>query len=297
MKHLLILGAQGQVGRALATEAHDRGIPHAALGHAQCDITDRAAVACAVTGSRLVVNCAAYTAVDEAEAHEEAAYRVNATGVVNVAAACAGAGIPLIHLSTDYVFDGESPRPYREDDTPRPLNAYGRTKLAGEEEVRRYLPAHIILRTSWIFSAHGQNFVRTILRLARTRRELRVVNDQFGGPTAAADIAKAILDISTAVERPGFGGWGTYHFAGAPSVSWYEFACSILGAGGPKVLPVSTKQFPRAARRPRNSVLDCSRLEQAFGITQPDWRMDLAATRDALALEHIPATTNIFMMS
>jgi len=282
MTHLLILGGGGQVGRALAEKARAQGIPHAALGRAECDITDARALESAVAGAHMAVNCAAFTAVDAAEQEEETAYRVNALGAGNVAAACAAAGIPILHISTDYVFNGESPRPYREDDIPGPLNAYGRSKLAGEENVRKCQPAHVILRTSWIFSGHGQNFVTTMLRLARSESELRVVHDQVGGPTAANDIAEAIVEIVLVCKKPEFAGWGTYHLAGTPAVSWYEFARASVGEGGPPVVPAGSAEFPRPARRPRKSVLDCSRIARVFGIAQPDWRARLAQLREAL---------------
>src|SRR5262245_61704812 len=183
MTAVLILGGEGQVGRALAAAAHRRGIEARSAGRGDCDIADRAAVERAVGWARLVVNCAAFTAVDQAETAVAAAYGVNAVGAENVAAACADAGVPLVHLSTDYVFDGASPAPAPEDAATSPLGVYGRSKLAGELAVRARLASHIILRTSWIFSSHGENFVRTILRLARTQEELRVIDDQVGGPT------------------------------------------------------------------------------------------------------------------
>jgi len=279
---LSILGASGQVGRALAALARQESIPHRALGRAECDITEPLAVKRAVAESRIVVNCAAYTAVDRAESDQDAAYSVNSLGAENVAAACAQAGIPLVHLSTDYVFDGTSAQPASEDDPPRPLNAYGRSKLGGEEKVRERLASHIILRTSWIFSAHGANFVKTILRRARSQSELRVVDDQIGGPTAADDLAKAIIRIVEACERPGFSRWGTYHISGAPPVSWYDFARAIVAGLGMVVVPIATKDFPAAARRPPNSVLDCSRTLRVFGLRQPDWRAALADVHETL---------------
>jgi dTDP-4-dehydrorhamnose reductase len=282
MMQLSILGAHGQVGRALAALAGQENIPYRALARAECDITDPLAVRHAVAESRIVVNCAAYTAVDQAESDQDAAYRVNSLGVENVAAACAEAGIPLVHLSTDYVFDGESSRPAKEDDPPRPLNVYGRSKLAGEEKVRERLACHIILRTSWIFSAHGQNFVKTILRLAGSQPELRVVDDQIGGPTAAADLAPAIIRMVRACEQPGFPHWGTYHFSGAPAVSWHDFARAVVAGHGTVVVPIATKDLLTAARRPPNSVLDCNRIYRIFGIRQPDWRAALADVREAL---------------
>jgi dTDP-4-dehydrorhamnose reductase len=221
-----------------------RGIPHRVFGRKQCDVTDIHAVESAIWDGRWVVNCSSYTAVDQAETEQEAAHRVNAIGPTNIAAVCAAAGIALVHISTDYVFDGESPHPAREDDPPRPLNVYGWSKLGGETAVREALTRHVILRTSWVFSAHGQNFVRAILRLARTQSELRVVNDQIGGPTAAHDIAGAILTIICAASHDAFVGWGTYHYAGSPAVSWYEFACAIVAGSSVAVSPIATSIIP-----------------------------------------------------
>jgi dTDP-4-dehydrorhamnose reductase len=279
---LSILGANGQVGRELTALARQRRIPHRALGKTECDITDPAAVKGALAGSRMVVNCAAYTAVDQAESDADNAYRINAVGAENVALACAEAAIPLLHISTDYVFDGASAQPAKEDDPARPLSVYGCSKFAGEEKVRKHLACHIILRTSWVFSAHGHNFVKTMLRLARTQPQLRVVDDQVGGPTAAADIAEAVLRVTSACQEPRFCSWGTYHFSGAPPTSWYDFARAIVADRGMPVVPLASKDFPTAARRPANSVLDCSRIRQIFGIEQPDWRVSLATVCEAL---------------
>jgi dTDP-4-dehydrorhamnose reductase len=290
MSDLLILGAHGQVGRALVARAGQRCVRHRALGHAECDISDRGAVDQAVKGVRFVVNCAAYTAVDRAETDAQAANRVNVIGAGNVAAASAKVAIPLLHLSSDYVFDGQSRRPAREDDEPGPLSVYGRSKFAGELAVRERLKSHIILRTSWIFSAHGQNFVKTILRLANAKPELRVVADQIGGPTAADDIAKAILDIIAISTRPDFGQWGTYHFSGAPGVSWFEFAKAIVADSSAVVLPIATKDYPLPARRPLNSVLDCSRISRVFGIAQPDWRVALRNVLSELAAKSVASS-------
>ncbi len=283
---LSILGAHGQVGRALTTLAGQRNSPCATLGRADGGVANGDALKRAVAGSKIVVNCAAYTAVDRAETDQESVFRVNALGPQNAAAACAEAGIPLIHLSTDYVFDGESTRPAHEDDPPQPLNVYGRSKLAGEEKVRERLPQHIILRTSWVFSADGANFVKSVLRLAQLQPELRIVADQIGAPTAADDIAQAIIQIANVCEQPSFTAWGTYHFSGMPPVSWYEFACAIVEKHGAVVVPIATKAFPSPARRPLNCVLDCSRILQVFGIQQPDWRPALANVREALTGSH-----------
>jgi dTDP-4-dehydrorhamnose reductase len=275
MTRLVILGAHGQVGGALAARVRQAGMACDAFGQAECDITDPVALKRRIGAGCFIINCAAYTAVDQAETEVEAAYRVNATGAENVATACAEAGVPLVHLSTDYVLDGESQTPAREDDPPRPLNVYGQSKLAGEIAVRQRVGTHIILRSSWIFSARGKNFVKTILGLAKTQSQLRVVEDQIGGPTPADDVAKAILDILAVGTKPGFRDWGTYHFSGVPPVSWYGFARAIVAGSGAVVLPVASKDYPRPARRPLNSVLDCSRILQVFGIRQPDWRAAL----------------------
>jgi dTDP-4-dehydrorhamnose reductase len=285
MSDLVILGAHGQVGRALVAEARQRSVSNRAFGHAECDISDRSAVDQAIKAARFVLNCAAYTAVDRAETEVEAANRVNRIGAGNVADACAQAAIPLFHLSTDYVFDGHDPRPAREDDEPRPLSVYGQSKLGGELAIRERLKSHIILRTSWIFSAHGQNFVKTILRLANTKPELRVVADQIGGPTAADDVATAILEIIAISTAPDFGQWGTYHFSGAPVVSWFEFANAIVAHRGVVVLPIATQDYPLPARRPSNSVLDCSRIYSVFGIAQPDWRVALRNVLNELTVK------------
>jgi dTDP-4-dehydrorhamnose reductase len=244
MNQVLILGAQGQVGRALAARAERLNIPIKALGRGLCDITDRITVGRLVKAARFVVNCAGYTAVDRAESDIDATHRVNVLGGENVAAACAAARVPLLHFSTDYTFGGEGDSPAREDASPRPLNMYGKTKLDGETVVKERHEAHIILRTSWIFSAYGQNFVKTMLRLADKQSELRVVNDQVGCPIAADDIAKAILDIIAISTESGFTRWGTYHFAGTPPVSWYEFARAIVAGSGVVVLPIATQDYP-----------------------------------------------------
>jgi dTDP-4-dehydrorhamnose reductase len=235
------------------------------------------------------MNCAGYTAVDRAESDTEQAFRVNATGAEYIGAACAEAGVPLIHLSTDYVFDGEKSRPWREDDPASPLSVYGKSKLEGELAIRRVHPSHIILRTSWIFSAHGENFVKTILRIADERRQLHVVADQIGGPTAADDLAVAILSIAAAIAKPGFATWGTYHFCGAPPASWYEFARSILENRNTEVLPIASKNYARPAPRPANSVLDCERILRVFAIAQPDWRASLRKVLREIEVERTDA--------
>lgn len=282
---LVIFGAGGQVGRDLADRAAARGLAVRAFARSEVDVTDAAAVADALRGADFVANCAAYTAVDKAESERDQAFAVNATGPGIIAQACADAGAALLHISTDYVFRGNGDRPWREDDPTAPLSVYGESKAAGEAAVRAVLPRHVILRTAWVFAAHGNNFVRTMLRLGAERPELRIVADQKGGPTAAADIAEAILAIRERALAAGFAGWGTYHFAGAPVTTWHGFAAAIFDAAdgpSPALRPIATAEYPTPASRPANSVLDCSKISQVFGIAQPDWRQSLAATLAAL---------------
>src|SRR5215472_1037959 len=280
---LLVLGAAGQIGRELCSLRWPADYHIAGVDRVDVDIANREQVGEAMQRERpdIVVNAAAYTAVDRAESEAEAAFAVNAVGPANLAAACRTAGIPLIHISTDYVFDGSKKGPYREDDSVNPLGVYGRSKEAGDRAVREALPEHVILRTASVYSAHGHNFVRTMLRLAGERPVLRVVADQIGSPTSAADAARAIAAI---VERLAIGEsrWGTYHFAGGGTVSWHGFAEAIFELAGPwrgappKVDAITTAEYPTPARRPANSVLDCRRVAEAFGIMPRPWREALA---------------------
>ena len=290
---LLVLGAAGQVGHELCRRTWPVGYDIAGVDRAGVDIARREAVTQAVARERpdIVINAAAYTAVDRAETEPEAAAAANCSGPANLAAACRDAAIPLIHLSTDYVFDGTKSGPYREDDPVHPLGVYGESKEAGDRAVRRALPRHVILRTAWVYSAHGHNFVRTMLRLAGglqppdlSRGEcpvLRVVADQRGSPTSAADIAAAIAAIVRQLAA-GRTSWGTYHFTGAGTVSWHGFAEAIFELASPwrgpapRVEAITTADYPTPARRPANSVLDCRRIGEAFGIVPRPWRAALA---------------------
>src|SRR6195256_2432767 len=222
---LLVPGAGGQVGRELSRLAWPADYRVATFDRAEVDITRKDAVTAAFDRERpdIVINAAAYTAVDRAESEPDAAWAGNCAGPGYLAAACRSAGIPLIHISTDYVFDGSKKGPYREDDPVKPLGVYGRSKEAGDRAVREALAEHVILRTAWVYSAHGHNFVKTMLRLGGERPVLRVVADQTGSPTSAADIAAAIAGV---VRRIAAGGrhWGTYHFVGAGAVTWHGFA-------------------------------------------------------------------------
>lgn len=281
---LLVLGAGGQIGRALVERA---GAAACGIGRAACDITDPAAVARALAAPWLsaVVNCAAYTQVDQAEREPQRAFAVNAEGAATVARGAAARGLPIIHLSTDYVYAGAGAAPHREDEPALPRNVYGASKAAGDAAVAAGNPAHLILRVSWVFGVYGGNFVKTMLRLGRDRGELRVVADQKGGPSEARDIADAIIAIAAACRRPGFAAWGAYNFAGAPSTSWHGFAEEIFARAGtarPRLIPIATSDYPTPAARPLNSVLDCRRIERVFGIEQPDWRTALSRVIAAL---------------
>jgi dTDP-4-dehydrorhamnose reductase len=286
---MVVFGAQGQIGRELMTLAQARGLDIRGLSHIEADITDGATVknALARLNPTLAVNCAAYTAVDRAEHDTELANRINIDGAEIVASACASANIPLVHLSTDYVFDGEKKGAYLESDTPAPINAYGRSKLAGENGVRAMLRDHVILRTSWVYSAHGSNFVKTILRLAGERDELRIVNDQYGCPTAAIDVAEAILAASEKLSaRENIA--GIYHFASPGRTNWCEFAREIVAQQAPitgrtpKVLPIATSEYLVAAKRPLNSELSSERFAATFGYRAKPWRERVHETIAAL---------------
>jgi dTDP-4-dehydrorhamnose reductase len=271
--------------------AAQRDVALVALTHAQADIGDRAAVGAALDAHRpsLVVNAAAYTNVDRSESETSAAFAANAQGPAVLASACADAQLPLLHVSTDYVFDGIRTRPYRESDPINPINAYGRGKAAGEAAVRQAQPRHVILRTSWLYGAFGHNFLKTIVRLAQEREELRVVADQRGSPTSTRDLADAILRIAP---RLGMGEevWGTYHFTGSGVTTWHGFASAIVAAQAPltgrkgRVVPITTAEFPTPARRPANSELDCSLFEQTFGFRGRAWAQEAAEITQTVAL-------------
>ena len=275
---LLVLGAGGQVGRALVERLGTAG---RGFDRAACDICDAASVARVLSTPTVtaVVNCAAYTAVDRAESERKRAFAVNAGGAEIVARAAAAQGLPIIHLSTDYVYAGAAAASQREGEPIAPLNVYGASKAAGDAAVASANPAHVLLRVSWVFGVYGANFVKTMLRLGHERSELRVVADQTGGPTEARDIADAIIAMAAACCRPGFSAWGVYHFAGAPSTSWHGFAQAIFErASGPRprLVAIPSRDYPTPAARPPNSTLDCRRVRATFGIEHPDWRVSLA---------------------
>ncbi len=265
------------------------------LTHRDLDITDarRVAEVIAESDPAIVINAAAYTAVDKAESEPDLAFAVNRDGPAHLAAACAARDVPLLHLSTDYVFDGSKTGPYLETDAVAPLGVYGASKEAGERRVREPGGRHVILRTAWVYSGHGSNFVKTMLRLSAERPALRVVADQRGGPTPAGAVAEALLVIAAALQG-GSAAAGTYHFCGAPATSWFEFARSIIEAAAARrgttvpVTPIATADYPTPARRPANAVLDCTRIARDFGLDQPDWRADLPPLVAALLRETRP---------
>jgi dTDP-4-dehydrorhamnose reductase len=271
---LLVFGKTGQVARELQRIAPDARY----LGREEADLMDPAACAAVVAASDAdaVINAAAWTAVDKAEAEEAAATVVNGDAPAAMAQAAAAKGIPFLHVSTDYVFDGAGDLPFAPDRPTAPLGAYGRSKLAGEVGVCAAGGQHLILRTSWVVSAHGTNFVKTMLRLGAERESLRVVADQIGGPTPAADIAGALVTAAKAL-RDGAPG-GTHHFSGSPDTSWADFARAIMAEAGLscRIEDITTAEYPTPARRPLNSRLDCRAFTTAFGIPRPDWRAGLA---------------------
>ncbi|MCV6584636.1 MAG: dTDP-4-dehydrorhamnose reductase [Marinibacterium sp.] len=268
--NILAFGRSGQVATELQSLADVT-----ALGRDQADLSDPAACAAAIHSHSpdAVINAAAYTAVDKAEDEEPLATTINGDAPAQMALACADLGIPLVHISTDYVFAGDGTRPWAPDDPTAPPNAYGRSKLAGEAGVRAAGGPHAILRTSWVFSAHGNNFLKTMLRLSETRDALSVVADQIGGPTPARAIAQACLTIAAQLaEDPTKS--GTYHFSGAPDVGWNTFAEDIFAQAGRTVAvtAIPTADYPTPATRPLNSRMDCGATEATFGIARPDWR-------------------------
>lgn len=293
-KRLLVFGAGGQVGTELLRHGPAHGFETIGLTRQSLDITNAAAIREAIRRSQPdgVINAAAYTAVDLAESEPELAHEINGQAPGLAGEACAAAAVPVFHLSTDYVFDGEMCRPYKEDDTIAPLSVYGRSKAEGEDRLRRAAERHIILRTAWVFSPYGRNFVKTMLRLASERETLSVVDDQYGSPTSAADIARTLLSLAArTLDQSRHGGqplWGTYHFCSVGSTTWHGFAQAIMkraasyGTTVPLVQAIGTADYPTPARRPGNSALDCSLIQQRFGIEPRDWRLALDETMDEL---------------
>jgi dTDP-4-dehydrorhamnose reductase len=282
---IAVVGASGQVARALAVACGVRGIAAAIAGRPDVDLTDDTSVKTFLetAAPSLVINAAAYTAVDKAESDETAASALNAEGPARLARWCAERAVPLIHISTDFVFDGSKCTPYRENDARNPLSAYGRTKSQGEDAVRALLAEHIIVRTAWVYSAEGHNFLKTMLRLGAERDVVRVVADQTGTPTSADDIASVLLDIATRIARqPETAPWGTYHFVAGGETTWHGFAEEIFvqaaacGLKTPQLQAITTADYPLPAVRPSFSVLDTAKIRDAFGVKIPAWRSGVA---------------------
>lgn len=276
---ILVFGKTGQLATALARESGTL-----CLGRDAADLTDPDACAqiIADTDATAIINAAAYTDVDAAETDADTAHLVNTAAPAAMAQAAARRGLPFVHVSTDYVFDGSGTTPWVETDTPAPATVYGQTKLAGETAIRAAAGPNAILRTAWVFSATGNNFLKTMLRLSDTHAALRVVGDQHGGPTHADDLAGACLSVARQLTRATS---GIYHFAGAPVTTWAEFASEIFRqAGKPTtVTPIPSAQYPTPAPRPLNSALDCTLITDTFGIPQPNWRSGITKTLKDLA--------------
>ena len=282
---ILVAGGQGQVGSALAQLGTEQELDLVALGRSDLDITDAASIAAAFEKYQpeLLINAAAYTAVDTAESEVELAFAINETATALLADACSAANIPMLHISTDYVFDGSKEGLYTEDDPVNPLAVYAKSKEAGERALRERVERHIILRTSWVFGVQGNNFVKTMVRLAKDLDRLTVVADQFGGPSSARGIAEALLTIAAQYEKTGTIAWGTYHYCQKPYVSWHQFAQAIVVRAREnrlvdhevEVAPIPSSEFPTPVTRPANSRLDASKFHSTFNISDSSWLHEL----------------------
>lgn len=290
-KPILVAGRSGQLARCLRDLAALRNTSIVALGRPELDLEDGAGIdrVVAAVEPSAIINAAAYTMVDRAEAESGRAFSINCGGAALLADRAARRGIPFIHISTDYVFDGSKPAPYREDDIRAPLNVYGSSKLASEIAVLKACPGAAVIRTSWVYSAYGSNFVRTMLRLSETQQTVRVVDDQRGSPTSAADLAAGILVIVERLRSANCSSdAGVYHLAGAGETSWHGFAAAIFAslAGRGRHVPIlqaiKTTEYPTPARRPKNSCLNSSKAEQVFGIRLPHWSASLEDCLDLL---------------
>ncbi len=285
---LVVTGRAGQVATALVERGRAVGVEVVSVGRPELDLADAANAEAVLAAARpdVVISAAAYTAVDKAETDAEATWAVNAKGPGHIAAAAARLGVPIIHLSTDYVFDGTKTAPYVETDATAPLGVYGASKLAGEQAVAAATANHAILRTAWVYSSFGNNFLKTMLRLAGDRPELRVVDDQLGNPTSALDIADAVIGVArNLIARPDDTAFrGVFHMAGSGEASWADFASEIFALsaarGGPssRVTPIPSTDYPTPARRPANSRLSSARLANVHDIFMPDWKISTAAT-------------------
>jgi dTDP-4-dehydrorhamnose reductase len=288
---VLITGANGQLGRELVRQSQALNIEFQACTRQQLDITKTEQIKQILTDTRpsVLVNAAAYTHVDKAEAESDLAFAVNQFGPGYLAHGCAEHNVRLIHISTDYVFDGTKGAPYLETDPTAPLGIYGQSKAAGEAAIRSVLEAHIILRTSWLYGIYRNNFVKTMLKLGTEKNVIRVVADQFGSPTSAADLAEAVLAIAAKISAEATRDWGTYHYSGNGTTTWHGLAEKVLQLARPyvpiqtqRVEAISTAEYPTPAKRPPYSVLDCSRLKTHFGIDPKPWQQSLKHTIDRI---------------
>lgn len=289
---ILVIGGIGQVGHELGRGAWPAGFAVDFIERPRLDLTRPREARDIVVAARpdIVVNAAAYTAVDAAEADPGAAFAVNRDGPAVLAEACRAIGAALVHYSTDYVYDGAKPGAWVEDDPVAPLSTYGRSKAAGDAAIAARLDRHVILRTSWVYSAVGENFVKTMLRLGGERDRLGIVDDQHGSPTAAAGIAAATIAVCAALAAGKDDGYGVFHFCGGGATSWYGFACEIFrgaaarGLKTPRLVePIASAAYQLPAARPRNSLLDCGKIARVYGIAAPRWQDSLAAVLDELA--------------
>lgn len=287
LSQVAAVGCWGMLGHDLVAALNAAGFAVTCLDRPQIDITNANQVIYFLREANpdLVINCAAYTAVDKAESEPELAFAVNREGSAHLAEACRDLEIPLIHISTDYVFDGRSEVPYREEDKASPLSVYGRSKWEGENVIRSCLKEHLIIRTSWLYGIHGHNFVKTIIALARERTEIRIVSDQFGSPTWTVDLANALVEITRFLQKnsPNIL-WGTYHFCGIGQTSWHGFAEAIISEAQLweslkviKLTPIATSDYPTPTSRPANSALDCFKIGRHFGIRPLAWPQALKA--------------------
>ena len=278
---VLITGAGGQVGKEIMQIKKNFDIQLIGLKHNELDVTDSVSILKALNTHLpdLLINAAAYTDVEKAESEMELAYDVNRLGAKKIAEICFDRRIPLIHLSTDYVFDGKKKQPYTEWDTENPINTYGRSKFEGEVAIRSILNKHLILRTRWVFGVYGKNFVKTMLRLQKNGDPLQLISDTYGCPSGAADIAMVIMRLAYIINKNKGIKWGTYHYCGDHSTNWYSFAKEIFeevskvtGQPIPKILPISAKYYSPALQRPVNTALNCEKIEETFNIKPCHWK-------------------------
>jgi dTDP-4-dehydrorhamnose reductase len=284
--NVLLVGNNGMLARDLEPRLLSAGYNVTGIDINELDITKSCDVNLCMDSRcpDIVINCAAYTAVDKAESESELAFKVNEDGPENLAVACKKLNIPLIHISTDYVFNGTATIPYKEDDKANPMSVYGKSKWEGEEAIRNCLEKHLIIRTAWLYGVNGNNFVKTMIRLAKEREEIRVVNDQKGCPTWTGDLADALVSMVNRIAKDMKDiKWGTYHYCGDGITSWHGFTKAIISKAKEwesfriqKILAIPTKEYPTPAKRPMWSAMDCTKLNEAFGIRNKDWKQGLS---------------------